>query len=436
MLSKRLLCSLLVFSLLTTLLVACGGNGTKESTPKESAKTSEEQKSKPAPITLKYWYWYDNDQHPEKKIAEDFSIKNPNIKIESELVGWNDFHSKLLIAVSAGNPPDISGMSLPWLPEFSNMDALLNLDPLYNKWAGKDELYKELYDGIRGKTGNPLYAFPKIWVVQYLYCRTDMFTKAGVKLPSTLDEFYEAAKKLTLDTNGDGKIDQYGYGMRGARGGHNHWIHFIMADIGGDLVDENGNARFNTPEGIAANQRFLDLYKNGYTPKTAPKDGAAEIPANLEAGVTAMAIHLATSSASLSAKLDKNITAVPLPTGKNGRWVVLDPQVLSIFNKTKYPAEAFEFIKFFNEKDNNDKFARQISNLPANIKASQDAYYQNNTFFKVSIDSLKDSHVYPPISQMGEWTETLWPTTMQRALAGEITSKQMIEILAAGLKKK
>ena len=49
------------------------------------------------------------------------------------------------------------------------------------------------------------------------------------------------------------------------------------------------------------------------------------------------------------------------------------------------------------------------------------------------IDSLPDAHDFPLIPEMAKWAEGIWPTTMSRALGGEITSQEMMDILENGL---
>ena len=47
-----------------------------------------------------------------------------------------------------------------------------------------------------------------------------------------------------MDTDGDGQIDQYGFGMRGGNGGHYMWESFVLsAEADKDLYDSDGVAR-------------------------------------------------------------------------------------------------------------------------------------------------------------------------------------------------
>ena len=63
-----------------------------------------------------------------------------------------------------------------------------------------------------------LYALPTESFGPALVYRKDLFERYGVKVPTTIPELAAAAKKLTLDTDGDGKIDVYGVVSRGKAG--------------------------------------------------------------------------------------------------------------------------------------------------------------------------------------------------------------------------
>ena len=63
-----------------------------------------------------------------------------------------------------------------------------------------------------------------------------MFRKVGISVPKTYAEFLEACRKLTQDTNGDGKTDIYGFGMSGdSRGGQEPWGRFHLGARGGNF---------------------------------------------------------------------------------------------------------------------------------------------------------------------------------------------------------
>ena len=51
------------------------------------------------------------------------------------------------------------------------------------------------------------------WTLEplYVYYRPSYFEKAGVSVPETFDQWLECIEKCTMDTDGDGQTDVYGY---------------------------------------------------------------------------------------------------------------------------------------------------------------------------------------------------------------------------------
>ena len=64
-------------------------------------------------------------------------------------------------------------------------------------------------------TGQPLNNIVWSAQAQALHIRKDLFEKHNVKVPTTMAELEDAAKKLTIDEDGDGKPDNYGFLSRG-----------------------------------------------------------------------------------------------------------------------------------------------------------------------------------------------------------------------------
>ncbi|HUV06973.1 MAG TPA: sugar ABC transporter substrate-binding protein, partial [Spirochaetia bacterium] len=55
---------------------------------------------------------------------------------------------------------------------------------------------------------------------------------------------------------------------------------------------------------------------------------------------------------------------------------------------------------------------------------------KGNRFLKATTDSADFAGVLPAHSATAEFVESVWPTTMQRAFMGEISSQEMMEIFA------
>lgn len=49
------------------------------------------------------------------------------------------------------------------------------------------------------------------------------------------------------------------------------------------------------------------------------------------------------------------------------------------------------------------------------------------------MEYLDDVQIFPVVNTWGDWSETVWPQTIQRAIMGEIDSAEMMQILADNL---
>ncbi|MCP4403046.1 MAG: sugar ABC transporter substrate-binding protein [bacterium] len=95
-----------------------------------------------------------------------------------------------------------------------------------------------------------------------LMYRKDLFESAGLSgPPKDWDELVEFAKKLTVDKDGDGNIDQWGYAYSADPSGETVLETFgsFLNMAGGKLWNDDGTAAFNSSEGEAALQFMADL---------------------------------------------------------------------------------------------------------------------------------------------------------------------------------
>ncbi|PIE33952.1 sugar ABC transporter substrate-binding protein [candidate division KSB3 bacterium] len=376
--------------------------------------------------TVKFWYHFDNPETALNPLIEKFEAENPGIHIEAERVAWDVYNQKLLTAVAGGFPPDVAQVKLWWQPQLVSMNALLPLDDYIANWPGKDDVFDRVWELTKYSDGHQYY-MPLQMVILYLYYRVDMFEELGLEIPKTREEFLDVAKKLTRDTDGDGEIDVYGFGIRGARGGHDWWGTFVLSS-GAQFFDENGDSGLTTPEAVAANQWFIDLYRvHNVSPPTTPSDGFKEIIANMKSGRTAMTIHHLGSAAQMEEALGDNISAVPVPMGSKGYWTSFGDEENAVFAATKVPDAAFKWAAFLAEAENNaiwQKSSGQVSINKSN--ASSDA----GRFLKATTDSSDFAGVLPAHVKTAEFVESLWPALMQQAFSGEISSKEMMQKIA------
>jgi len=382
--------------------------------------------AKPAePQVVKFWYHFDNPEVAINPLIQKFEAENPGIKIVAERVDWGSYYQKLVTAVAGGTPPDVSQVKLWWQPQLIEMNALEPLDAYMAKWTGKSDVYDSVWQ-LTKYTDGKQYLMPLQMVILYMYYRVDMFKELGLSVPKTREEFLDVAKKLTRDTNGDGTPDVYGFGLRGARGGHDWWGTFVLSS-GAKFFDASGKSGLTTPAAIAANQWFIDLYRlHKVSPPTTPTDGFKEIIDNMKTGKTAMTIHHIGSAKELSGVLGDKLSAAPVPKGTTGAWTSFGDEENAVFKASKVKEAAFKWVAFLATAENNAIWQKASGQVSINISNGQAASAQSDRFMKATVDSMPFAGVLPAHPKVAEFVESVWPSMMGEALLGKITSEQMM----------
>ncbi len=125
----------------------------------------------------------------------------------------------------------------------------------------------EYQSGIRSLTvDGHHYSCPQVArVTDILYYRPSMLKAAGYsKPPATLDEFVEMARKMTVDKDNNGSIDQWGYAFRASGvldGAEIVKSNALLLGVNPDNV--KGKVKYNTPEVVKAVD-FLVKLRNEY----------------------------------------------------------------------------------------------------------------------------------------------------------------------------
>ena len=425
---KKWIAVLLAATLVFGATACSSGNEEKKDSKKEADSGEIE------PCTINFKYWADNTEYSQlmQEIIEKFNKENEKgIEVVGEEVPWDGgaYSENLFNACMGGGSPDVATWKLTSTPLFVNNDLLTDLTPYIDKWEDKDDIPENIYNIMKeaGGSEEEMYVMP--WNVQvlYVYYRPSIFEKAGVEVPKTYDEFLEAIKKCTMDTDGDGETDVYGFGMRGAKGGQEPWGSFIYGE-GGDF--EN----LTSKESVKGMQDFIDLYENGYVPPTAVSDGFQETVANFQSGLTAMFIHHTGSSANMEEVLGDDVAAFPFPAGE-GQWTSMGDTETVIFESCENKAAAFEWVSYLATGEGQKMWCEGTGQVPVSQTVQQGEYFQNNKFMKASIEGMDYAGIIPIKDTTTEWISTVWPSTVGQALTGEISAKECMEILQEELYK-
>lgn len=160
--------------------------------------------------TLRLWDVIVRDPHPAARdmVIKMFEEAHPGVKVEVTTI-TGDVEEKVLTASAAGTLPDVMfTWSASSLVSWGQMGIVVPVDFLLDEY-GKDYFLSQkqlaTYQFNEQLWGVPIVTFP----IAFWY-RANWFKEAGLEVPKTWDDWYNAAVALTKDTDGDGQIDRYG----------------------------------------------------------------------------------------------------------------------------------------------------------------------------------------------------------------------------------
>ncbi len=389
------------------LLAACGGGGAPAAT---QAPASNPPAAGGAPVQITYMEWGDPAELDVwKAIVSDFEAANPNIKVDVQVSDWDSYWTKLKTLLAANTPPDVFAMDAPLFKDYQSRGVLLNLQPYIDKNPGMlDGLYPNTLTAYQSPDG--YFGLPRDFQTIVVFYNEDMFDKAGVAYPKsdwTYDDLRATAKSLTKDTNGDGKIDQFGYVI-------DPWdfepgMSEIIWAYGGDLISaDHTKTLLGEPKARQAFQFLHDMMfvdKSIPDPNTTSQYGGDLFLAG-NAAMMAMGHWAIPSYSEATFKWD----VAPMPKGPAGQATSVNSAGFVVGKDSKHPEEAFAFIKFVESVAGQTRLAQMGFACPVlKSVAESDAFLKQSTPInqQIFIDSLAFAHMKPVFKGYDEWSSTV-----------------------------
>ncbi len=280
--------------------------------------------------------------------ADAFEKAHPDIKIEISVL--SSIIDKLNVLIAAGTPPDMVLSNMSNRYEWFTQGAFLDLTPYIQR--DQYQVNALLLPAVNAlRYGNKQLGLPNdITVMGYFYS-VDDYEEAGAAAPANLYKqhnwstatFLNGARKTTRDTNGDGKIDRYGYSANLTYDG---WIRHYLAVFGGGLIsDDDQRILFDS----AASQRAISYIASLNLEYRVAKMGT---PYNdIASGAASAGHHFLDTPFRISSITNRRsftlgATAPVLETADSSLRSVMIVNHWSIMAGAKYPNEAWEFMKY------------------------------------------------------------------------------------------
>jgi ABC-type glycerol-3-phosphate transport system substrate-binding protein len=221
---------------------------------------------------------------------------------------------------------------------------------------GDDYDYADIFDSVRNglSVDGKMVAVPFYAESSFTFYRTDLFEKAGLKMPEqpTNDDIMGFAEKLHDPANG-----HYGICLRGKAGwGENMaYVGTLVNTFGGDWFDMDWNPQLDTPEWKAALTFYSDILTK-YGPPGASANGHNENRALFANGSCAMWVDATSAAGAIYNPKESKVSDVtsfaPAPisvTPKGAGWFWA--WALAIPSSSKKVDAAKDFLKWSTSKD-------------------------------------------------------------------------------------
>ncbi|HKU10542.1 MAG TPA: sugar ABC transporter substrate-binding protein [Sinomonas sp.] len=184
--------------------------------------------------------YFGTQQQADKtaKVADAFIKANPGVTVKFNGINgtdWNDFFTKVLTQIAAGNPPDIVSVATEGVQLFAQKKLAHPLDDFIKR--DKDQLapyFKDVHPALVEAMmyqGN-LYELPTDFNAGNMYFNTSLLKKSGLEVPQadwTMDDFKSVA--TAIKKNPDTVPFDWVVRLWGS------WTSFMYAN-GGNLVTE------------------------------------------------------------------------------------------------------------------------------------------------------------------------------------------------------
>jgi multiple sugar transport system substrate-binding protein len=351
------------------------------------------------------------------------------IEVELEVIPWSDLYNRILTAVSSGEGPDILNIGNTWATTLQETGAFVPFEGESLEAVGGQERFVQSSWLTGGGEGTVPTSIPLYGLSYSLYYNTEMFKAAGIEAPpETWEEFVSVAKKLTKDTDGDGKTDQWGVSLAGSSISNNAHQAFVRGlQAGGSLFDEEGNPTFDSESQVQGVKQWVDLMATHKVvdPSNAEYSAGSQMVDDFAAEKSAMFFDQAPGK-TLEARGFENYAAAPVPltdagaTGDEATMSHVAGINLSIFGESDNTDGALKLAAHLTSTAEQIYLNRSFTALPVVTDAYADEAFQSKEISLKQKILENNAKPMPLISAEGQM-ETLVGTAIKNLFAQAAT---------------
>ncbi len=324
--------------------------------------------------------WHGINPPPNRDVfqvlVDRFNREHPDVQVESLYVGQAEQQLPKILAAVVGNaPPDLLWFNATITGQLVELDAIRPLDDWLAASPVKNEIDPALFESMeyQGHTWSVPFGTNNVGV----FYRPSLFKAAGItQLPQTWDELRSLARKLTIDKNGDKRIDQHGMFLPLGKGEFAVflWLPFMWSG-GGEMVsaDKQHPAAMENSGAIASLQFWQNLIADGSVILSLPERGF-EVD-NFLAGKVAMQLTGPWALGQLKAT-GVDFDVFPIPEDVRRATAIGGENLFVMKTTPEREKAALKFAEYVASQQFQTEWAIGTGYLPINMLARQSEKYQ------------------------------------------------------------
>jgi multiple sugar transport system substrate-binding protein len=327
-------------------------------------------------VKLSGWQSSPTEQRQLTKVIQEFEREYPQIKVKYEVIPdrYMDIIKTRLIGDAA---PDVFYLDALEAPLLIKNNVLEPLDNYITPEFDRNDFKPALLSAFRYR--DRLYGLPKDFSTLALFYNKKYFRAAGLTTPpTTWDGLLKYAQKLTIDRNGDGRIDRYGLGISPELARQ----YFTLQAYGGKAVDRRGCASFATPASERGVQPIVAGAlgtKSIAQPSTVGASSGTEMFAQGKAAMVLEGPWTIPFIRDNFSELDYATAEVPTIAGKKGTMIYTVAYVMS--NKSKSKQAAWKLIAYLTSKQGMKSWSQGGLVLPSRSSVLTELNYQSQPLY-------------------------------------------------------
>lgn len=384
-------------------LVACGGDDDSDAEPAGTEAPSDSSPDAAGPdesappddasdgdvVELSLLTGFSGgDRAAYEQIVNRFNEEYDDIQVTMDVQPWDTIGQTLPSAWGTGSGPDIATPNFdPGIVYRYVDDGLaLPLDDLIGTGQGQlDPAVVPQFVIDAFTVDGSLYAAPGNVATLQLYYNEDLLDAAGVAAPpATADELAEAAATLT----GDGS-----YGISLADHETIQMWPLLIWMNGGDVMSSATCSALDDPATVEALSTWTDLVANQGVSPVGQTGGESD--SLFAAGQAALQMN-GPWAAPGYADAGVSFGVAPIPAGADGQITLASTVPLMVSANTQHPAEAQEFLAFWNSAEVQREFALASGFPPTRTDLADDPELAANEVVAQFASALPDARLYMP----------------------------------------